>query len=104
VCLKIILGEIEADPDQTLIRALAKVHSWMQEIRKGVSAAAIGRRHGWTDAPVRQRLKLALLSPKITKAILQGKQPVEMTLKKLLATPIPYDWDQQWKILGFADR
>jgi len=75
----------------------------MSEVRNGISAAAIGRRHGWTDAPVRQRLKLALLSPKITRAILQGKQPVELSLKKLLTTAIPYDWDAQWQALGFAD-
>jgi site-specific DNA recombinase len=100
---KIILGEKEAEPDHTLIRAMAKAHGWMREVRNGISAAAIGRRHGWTDAPVRQRLKLALLSPKITRAILQGKQPIELSLKKLLTTAIPYDWDAQWQALGFAD-
>ncbi len=100
---KIILGEREAEPDHTLIRAMAKAHSWMSEVRNGISAAAIGRRHGWSDAPVRQRLKLALLSPKITRAILQGKQPIELSLKKLLTTAIPYDWDAQWQALGFAD-
>ncbi len=72
---KIILGDFEADLDQTMIRAMTKAHGWMKEVRKDVSAAAIGRRHGWTDAPVRQRLKLAFLSPKITRAILQGNNP-----------------------------
>ena len=41
-------------------------------------------------------------SPAITAAILEGRQPPELTLHKLLQTPIPLDWDRQAKVLGFA--
>lgn len=45
--------------DKTLIRAIAKAHQWLGEARKGVPLAAIGRRYGWTDSPIRQRIRLA---------------------------------------------
>ena len=64
---------------------------------------AIGRRHGWTNSPIKQRVRLALLSPAITAAILEGRQPPELTLHKLLQTPIPLDWDRQVAVLGFTD-
>jgi site-specific DNA recombinase len=100
--VKIVTGQFEGAPDHTLINAIAKAHQWLAEARKGVSLAAIGRRYGWTDSPVRQRIRLAFLSPQITTAILEGRQPPELSLQHLLTRPIPLDWDRQAKTLGFA--
>ncbi|MFS2319141.1 recombinase family protein [Maricaulis sp. D1M11] len=102
--VKIITGQFERAPDQTLINAIARAHQWLAEARQGVSLAAIGRRHGWTDSPVRQRIRLAFLSPEITRAILEGRQPPELTLQFLLTNPVPLDWDAQAQALGFADQ
>lgn len=98
---KLVCGELEPTPDKTLIRTMAKAHAWLKEIRQGISAAEIGRRHGWTDSPIRQRLKMAFLSPRITELILAGKQPPDLTLQKILTNPLPLDWDSQWTALGF---
>jgi site-specific DNA recombinase len=100
---KIVSGKYHRAPDATLIRAIASAHGWLAEIRRGTSLAAIGRRHGWTDSPVRQRIKLAFLSPRITETILAGKQPPQLTLQKLLLGPIPFDWQTQWSELGFEE-
>jgi len=100
--IKIITGQFEREPDQTLINTIARAHLWMAEARKGVPLAAIGRRHGWTDAPIRQRIRLAFLSPKITAAILEGRQPPELSLQYLLTHPIPLGWKAQEKALGFT--
>ncbi|MBR9826592.1 MAG: recombinase family protein [Alphaproteobacteria bacterium] len=102
--VKIVTGQFERAPDQTLINAIARAHQWLAEARRGVSLAAIGRRHGWTDSPVRQRIRLAFLSPDITRAILEGRQPPELTLQFLLTNPVPLDWDAQAQALGFADQ
>ena len=101
--VKIVTGAVEWAPDKTLINAIAKAHQWLGEIRQGTSMGAIGRRHGWTNSPIKQRVRLALLSPAITAAILEGRQPPELTLHKLLQTPIPLDWDRQVAVLGFTD-
>ena len=60
-----------------------------------------GSRHGWTDSPIRQRIRLAFLSRDITAAILDGRQPPELTLQHLLPHPIPPDWEAQARVLGF---
>jgi site-specific DNA recombinase len=101
--VKIVTGAAQQAPDRTLINAIAKAHQWLGEIRQGTSMGAIGRRHGWTNSPIKQRVRLALLSPAITAAILEGRQPPELTLHKLLQTPIPLDWDRQVDALGFTD-
>ncbi|WP_297730288.1 recombinase family protein [uncultured Maricaulis sp.] len=101
--IKIITGQFERAPDQTLINAIAKARQWMSETRRGISLAAIGRRYGWTDSPVRQRIRLAFLSPEITTAILDGRQPPELTLQYLLTHPIALDWHEQARTLGFID-
>jgi hypothetical protein len=101
--VKIVTGAIEQAPDKTLIKTIARAHQWLAEARSGISLAAIGRRHGWTDSPVRQRIRLAFLSPAITAAILDGRQPPDLTLQHLLTAPIPLDWDRQVEALGFTD-
>jgi hypothetical protein len=48
---------------------------------------------------------LAFLAPDITEAILEGTQPIELSLDRLLsAMPLPLDWDAQRAALGFAAR
>jgi len=100
--MKLVTGTSERTRDNTLIRMIAAAQGWLDEVRAGTSLAKIGRRHGWTDAPVRQRIRLALLSPAITAAILEGRQPPELTAHKLIKTDIPLDWDRQAKTLGFT--
>ncbi len=49
---------------------------------------------------IRQRGKLAFLSPKIQIAIRDGTLPQHLTLKQVLRRPIPLDWRQQERIFG----
>ena len=48
------------------------------------------------------RAQLAFLAPAIQKAILDGRQPPELTLEKIIRKPIPLDWDMQARIYGFS--
>jgi site-specific DNA recombinase len=53
-------------------------------------------RHEYATSP------LAFLAPKIQAAILDGKQPPDLSLAKLLREGIPVDWDEQEKLFGVA--
>ena len=98
----LILGAETPNRDETLIKAVARAHAWAEEWKAGASLPDIARSIGWTTSPLRQRLKLAFLSPAIVQAILEGRQPADLSLEKLLRTDIPLDWDRQAKVLGFA--
>ena len=49
-------------------------------------------------------VRLSYLSPTIVRAILDGQQPVELTPTRLVALSrnLPHDWQEQWRLLGFA--
>ncbi|WP_300396574.1 recombinase family protein [Henriciella sp.] len=97
----LILGAETPSRDETLIKAVARAHDWAEQWRAGTSLSDIAKSIGWTTSPLRQRLKLAFLSPAIVQAILEGRQPADLSLEKLLRTDIPLDWDRQAKVLGF---
>ena len=98
----LILGAETPNRDETMIRAVARAHAWLADWKAGSSFSDIAEKIGWTTSPLRQRLKLAFLSPVITQAILDGRQPADLSLEKLLRTDLPLDWDRQAKMLGFA--
>jgi site-specific DNA recombinase len=45
---------------------------------------------------------LAFLAPNIVAAIIEGRQPVELTAKRLMyQTRLPIEWTEQERVLGF---
>ena len=55
------------------------------------------------ESEISRILPLAFLAPDIVEAILNGRQPIELTaesLKRLRA--LPTDWDAQRRLLGFS--
>jgi site-specific DNA recombinase len=51
-------------------------------------------------AGVSRMFPLALLAPKITDAILHGRQPVELTARSLMRDELPALWSDQHRQLG----
>ena len=49
----------------------------------------------------RRKARLAFLAPDIQVAILEGRQPPELTLQGVLDTPLPPLWEDQRRALGF---
>ena len=49
-------------------------------------------------------VRLSYLSPAIVRAILAGRQPIELTPTRLveLSRNLPHDWREQWRLLGFS--
>lgn len=59
--------------------------------------AHYGKRHLW------QLLRISWLAPDIQSAIVEGRQPAELTGRTLLrATNIPLDWAGQRALFGFG--
>lgn len=98
---KIVAGECEPEPDRTLIRALARAHEWTTALRMGKSLTDIAARTRHSDSYVRTRAQLSFLSPDIQRAILEGRQPPELTLERIIRKPVPLDWNLQARIYGF---
>ncbi len=69
--------------------------------KSGVQLVDIARREQVPASFIRTRAQLAFLSPKIQAAILDGSQPPELTLKRLVSVTHPLDWAEQERIFGF---
>ncbi len=97
---KIIAGEPVPSPDPTLLRALSEAHTWVAALRRGTALHAIAAQAGHADAYIRTRAQLAFLSPELQQAILAGRQPVDLTLARILRRPVPLGWDAQARLYG----
>jgi site-specific DNA recombinase len=100
---RLIAGDRKPDPDQTLLRALAHAHHWADDLKQGTPLTQIATATPHSDAYVRTRSQLAFLSPLIQRAILDGSQPTELTLERIVRKPIPLDWALQEQIYGFKE-
>ncbi|WP_298911298.1 hypothetical protein [uncultured Aliiroseovarius sp.] len=100
--MKIIAGEREPIPGATLRRALHNAHIWTDQLKTGETLKQVAARVGKTESYIRRITPLAFLSPRIQTAIMEGTQPVELTLESLVRTSLPLDWSVQEKLLRFA--
>jgi hypothetical protein len=87
--------------DRALILALARARAWMRALRDGDDTAAIAQRSGLSDPHVRRLLRFACLAPDIVEAIVEGRQPRTLTVKRLLQG-IPLAWSDQRAAFGFG--
>jgi ParB-like chromosome segregation protein Spo0J len=63
--------------------------------------ADIARRFGLSDPHVRRLLRFACLAPDIVEAIVEGRQPRTLTVRRLLQG-IPLAWSDQRAGFGFG--
>jgi hypothetical protein len=85
-----------AHVDNTIIKALARAHRWRGMIEKKLFANArdLAKAEKINEAYLGRVLRLTLLSPTITEAILSGRLPDGVDLAKLLK-PFPLLWHEQ---------
>ena len=91
--------------DADLIALVADARRWMDDLVQGRarSVAEITEREGLRPGAVSRLLPLAWLAPDIAAAILEGRQPADLTARRLRELPdLPLDWSEQCSILGFA--
>jgi site-specific DNA recombinase len=75
----------DREPDPALVKAVARGHAWFDELVTGraKSVNEIATREGLTPRYVSRLLDLAFLPPTLVEAILEGRQPVDMTAEQL---------------------
>jgi hypothetical protein len=99
------MPEPTANPSATLIAVLSQAHHWMDDLmsREAASARELSRRYKVDPGDLGKALDLAFLAPDIIKAILEGRQPVELTATRLRRlTNLPASWAEQRRLLGFG--
>lgn len=100
-----ILGKAGSmtEPDPNLVKILARAHAWFGSIVSGEASGPgdIARRERLDRSYVTRVVCLALLAPEITKAILGGTQPPELTAKRLISSAlrVPSLWADQSRSL-----
>jgi len=106
--MRMVLAGESASPrfDRSLVRAVARARRWCDQILTGQvpSVGAIARSEHIAARYVRDLMPLAFLSPKIVEAIVEGRQPAELTIIGLARRiDIPLLWKAQQQVLGLAD-
>jgi site-specific DNA recombinase len=100
---RIVGMESASEPDSRLVTALVQAHQWYWALVDGryQSIAAIAREAGRDARYIKRSLTLVYLAPDLKQAILDGRQPPEMTLQALTKTErLPIAFDEQrrrWK-------
>jgi len=105
---KLIIGKTAHAPalqDGPLMEAVTQAHQWFAKLQSGAaeSVRALADHHRVDKGDVSRMLPLAFLAPDIVEAILDGRQPVEMTAYRLKRLrDLPPLWDDQRRLLGFS--
>ena len=92
-------------PDARLIKLLIRAHRFNARLvgSAGMSFAALAKREGVSPSYFTRLVRLSYLAPDITQAILDARQPPDLTADKLLAhSRLPLAWHEQRTLLGFA--
>jgi site-specific DNA recombinase len=69
------------------------------------SIEAMTERLGIAKGHLTSLVRLSYLAPGIVRALLAGRQPIDLTPTRLLrlSKDLPHDWSEQRQFLGFAD-
>ncbi|WP_246591110.1 recombinase family protein [Georgfuchsia toluolica] len=97
-------GKVETvSHDWALIKAVARAHIWMEKLVSGeiASIMVLAKQENMTDVYVRRILRCATLAPDIVEAILEGRQPADITLTRL-TTNQPMLWAEQRTKFGMG--
>ena len=94
-----------AKPNARLIKLLLRARRFNAALTQGESIAfgVLAQREGVSPSYFTRVVRLSYLAPAITQAILDGRQPRDLTPKKLLEhSRLPLAWHDQRTVLGFA--
>lgn len=82
--------------DNTIVKALVRAHRWRNMLEGNLFASVreLARAEKINESYLCRVLRLTLLSPVLTEAILNGQQPEALDLARLLRS-IPIEWDKQ---------
>lgn len=86
--------------DNAMVKAIARAFRWQKLLENGTYSCIDDIAKGERICPsfVGKVFRLSLLAPDIVDAILDGCQPVHLTLKDLIK-PLPAEWEEQRQFL-----
>ena len=90
--------------DLPLLNATGRAYRWSNELLAGRAASIgeIARRERVTGRHVRRVMRLAFLAPRIVEAIVEGRQPADLsTIAMTRRIELPLLWRAQEKALDF---
>jgi site-specific DNA recombinase len=102
---------VENSDDQTpadlsLLRIIARAHDIHIRLTQNVELTVhdVAREEHVSAGYVYSGLRIAGLAPEIVTAIINGRNPPQLTAKKLMrpSPHLPIDWAEQRKLLGFS--
>jgi hypothetical protein len=87
--------------DNTMVTAIARAFRWKKLIERGqyASVLELAEAEEINHSYLCRVLRLTLLAPDIVETILDGRQPLELTVECLLR-PLPSEWVVQRTKLG----
>ena len=93
------------EPNPSLIQAVVRGYQWREQLRSGqhISLKEFAQGQGVTPRYLMRLLRVSFLAPDIIEAILNGRQPADMTLERFRGA-IPLDWSTQRQLFGFPSR
>ena len=97
--------EFPARPNPSLIKLIVRAHLFEAKLLQsdGGKFAELARREKLNRPYFARILRLTYLAPDITDAILDGRQPLNLSADVLLNHPsLPLSWPEQRKALGFT--
>lgn len=93
----------KADPK--LVKLIARAHLLSNKLAESSheTLANVAHGAGFTSSYFTRVLRLTYLAPDITRAILEGRHPCDLTAQKLLAhSRLPLSWPEQRRLLGLG--
>jgi hypothetical protein len=86
--------------DTALVKGIVRAHRWRQMLESGeyASSAELAKAEKVNDSYLSRILRLTLIAPNITEAILAGRQASTLQLDDLLK-PLPTTWAEQYPAL-----
>jgi hypothetical protein len=104
---KLVIGDrshAAAELNQALVMLVAQAHHWLERLtaEPAISIIELSREEQVDKNKISRALRFAFLAPDIIQAIVEGRQPVELTADRLRRLPdLPMDWQDQRILLGF---
>ena len=97
-------GEGMSLRDDKLVTLLAESRAIMAQITTNADkpVPALAAEQGRCRVRMMKVAKLVCLDPYIVTAIVQGRQPLNLSPSKLLAADLPLAWPEQRRVLGFS--
>jgi hypothetical protein len=99
----VVQNESTPDParNESLIQSIVRAHAWIQHLYDGKheSIEALAEANRLHPKVVRQVFRLAFLSPDVTSAILEGRQPSGLSVTQIPRL-LPLQWTQHRSLLS----